>query len=157
MKDEIKEIYLSNLEWTKTHDNMGGVMGNVIFKNSISLKEFEKIVENTYVILCDKDYITNLQEKLNNQAEEINRLYKQREKFMKKYDYLKEENESLKELNVCVGCNNNPDYKSRNEKTIELLNRHDIDTGDIYYKYNGRFVKSELKERIREILGGDEE
>ena len=43
------------------------------------------------------------------------------------------------------------------EKTIELLNRHDIDTGDIYYKYNGRFVKSELKERIREILGGDEE
>lgn len=43
------------------------------------------------------DYITNLQEKSNNQAEEINRLVKQREKFMKKYGYLKEENEKLKE------------------------------------------------------------
>ena len=42
-------------------------------------------------------------------------------------------------------------------KAIELLNRHDIDTGDIYYKYNNRFVKSELKERIRETLGGDKE
>ena len=44
------------------------------------------------------DYITNLQEKSNNQAEEINRLYKQREKFIKKYGYLKEENEKLKQL-----------------------------------------------------------
>ena len=48
-------------------------------------------------------------------------------------------------------------YKSRIDKINELLNRHDIDTGDIYYKYNNKFVKSELKERIREITGGDEE
>jgi hypothetical protein len=58
MKDEIKEIYLSNLEWFKTQDDIGVVSGNITFKNSISLKELEKIVENTYVILCDKDYIT---------------------------------------------------------------------------------------------------
>ena len=84
MKDEIKIITLGN-----------------IFEN---LETEEKAFNF-------KDYITNLQEenkclkgnckryhkKSNNQAEEINRLYKQREKFMKKYGYLKEENEKLKE------------------------------------------------------------
>ena len=45
---------------------------------------------------CDK--LTNLQEKSNNQAEEINRLYKQREKFMKKYGYLKEEKDKYKNV-----------------------------------------------------------
>ena len=34
---------------------------------------------------------------------------------------LEEENKTLKELNVCVGCNNNPDYKSRIDKTIEYI------------------------------------
>ena len=62
MKEEIIEIYLSNLEWTKTHDNMGGVMGNVVFKNSMSYEEYDKLYKNCYFILCDKDYITNLQE-----------------------------------------------------------------------------------------------
>jgi cell shape-determining protein MreC len=44
---------------------------------------------------------------------------------------LEEENKTLKELNVCVGCDNNPDYKSRIDKAIEELktaNNVDIDS-----------------------------
>jgi len=69
MTNEIKEIYLSNLEWSKTHDNdikvnddMGGVMGNIVFKDNMPYEEFQKLFKNGYFILCDKDYITNLQE-----------------------------------------------------------------------------------------------
>lgn len=62
MKDEIKEIYLSNLKWTKTHDNMGGVMGDVIFKDNMSYGTYQKLLKSSYFVLCDKDYITNLQE-----------------------------------------------------------------------------------------------
>ena len=62
MKDEIKEIYLSNLEWAKTHDNIGVVRANAIFKKGISHEEFLKLFESNYFILCNKDYITNLQE-----------------------------------------------------------------------------------------------
>ena len=34
---------------------------------------------------------------------------------------LEEENKTLKELNVCVGCDNNPDYKTRIDKAIEYI------------------------------------
>lgn len=75
MNNEIKEIYFSNLEWTKTHDNMGGVMGNIIFKNNMSYEEYNKLFKSCYFILCNKDYITNLQtenEKLKNELEQQN-------------------------------------------------------------------------------------
>lgn len=125
-------------------------------------------------IITIKNYITNLPEKVKNQKKEIQRLYKQRNRFARKYDYLKQENEKLKCRNkilaedvsrdvikhdviqtVCgIPIEEIPElinYKSKYNKVLELLNRHDKDTGDIYYKYNSRFVKSELKERIREI------
>ena len=60
MSEDIKEIYLSNLEWTKTHDNMGGVMGNVVFKDNISYEEYEKLINNVYCILTKKDEIETL-------------------------------------------------------------------------------------------------
>lgn len=28
-----EEVYFSNLDWIKTHDDIGGVRGTVIFKN----------------------------------------------------------------------------------------------------------------------------
>ena len=37
---------------------------------------------------------------------------------------LQEENRILKELNICVGCNNNPDCKLRIDKAIEKI--HDM-------------------------------
>lgn len=33
-----------------------------------------------------------------------------------------------------------------------LVINHNCDTGDIYYKYNGKYLKSELKERIIELV-----
>ena len=58
------------------------------------------------------DYITNLQE-------EVNKLTAESTEWESKCYDLQEENEILRELNVCVGCNLN--YKQRNEKAIEIL------------------------------------
>ena len=44
-------------------------------------------------------------------------------------DELEEENRILKELNVCVGCNNNLDYKSRIDKAIKLLEEDYFEDG----------------------------
>lgn len=85
MKDEIKEIYFSNLKWTKIHDNIGGVMGNVVFKQTMSYEDYQKLLKNGYFVLCNKDYITNLQEELESKNKEIkdlkNRLYAITTKF----------------------------------------------------------------------------
>ena len=46
----------------------------------------------------------------------------------------------------------NKQLKDKLSKIETLLINHNCDTGDIYYKYNSRFLKSELKQRILEIL-----
>lgn len=33
-----------------------------------------------------------------------------------------------------------------------LIINHNCDTGNIYYKYNGKYLRSELKERIMELV-----
>ena len=104
MNDEIREIYLSDLEWTKTHDNMGGAMGNIVFKDNMSYEEYQELFKTTYFTLCDKDYITNLQKE-------------------------------------------NEDYKSRVEKTIELvhdkLDRFDCD-GSMAVSMSISYFKEDL-------------
>ena len=60
-------------------------------------------------------------------------------------DELEEENKTLKELNVCVGCNNNPDYKSRIDKAIKLLEEDYFEDG------SGNNVEEVIK-----ILKGEE-
>ena len=60
-------------------------------------------------------------------------------------DELEEENKTLKELNVCVGCNNNPDYKSRIDKAIKLLKEDYFEDG------SGNNVEEVIK-----ILKGEE-
>lgn len=62
MNDEIKEIYLCNLEWIKTHDNIGGVMGILNFKDNMLYEEYQRLFKNIHFVLCNKDYITNLQQ-----------------------------------------------------------------------------------------------
>ena len=46
----------------------------------------------------------------------------------------------------------NKQLKDKLSKIETLLINHNCDTGDIYYKYNSRFLKSELKQRILEII-----
>jgi len=90
MNNEIKEIYLSNLEWTKTHDNMGGVMCNFIFKDKISYEDYQKLLKNDYFVLCNKDYITNLQEKykiMKENAEILSNGYNELEKDLEDIFY----------------------------------------------------------------------
>ena len=46
----------------------------------------------------------------------------------------------------------NKQLKEKLSKIETLIINHNCDTGDIYYKYNSRFLKSELKQRILDIL-----
>lgn len=46
----------------------------------------------------------------------------------------------------------NKQLKGKLSKIETLIINHNCDTGDIYYKYNSRFLKSELKQRILEIV-----
>lgn len=48
----------------------------------------------------------------------------------------------------------NKQLKDKLSKIETLIINHNCDTGDIYYKYNSKFLKSELKQRILEILYG---
>ena len=50
----------------------------------------------------------------------------------------------------------NSQLKDKLSKIETLIINHNCDTGDIYYKYNNRFLKSELKQRILEIVYEDE-
>jgi hypothetical protein len=45
----------------------------------------------------------------------------------------------------------NEKLKDKLSKIETLIINHNCDTGDIYYKYNNKFLKSELKQRILEI------
>ena len=46
----------------------------------------------------------------------------------------------------------NKQLKDKISKIGTLIINHNCDTGDIYYKYNSKFLKSELKQRILEIV-----
>ena len=46
----------------------------------------------------------------------------------------------------------NKKLKDKLSKVETLIINHNCDIGDIYYKYNGKFLKSELKQRILKIL-----
>ena len=46
----------------------------------------------------------------------------------------------------------NKKLKDKLSKVETLIINHNCDIGEIYYKYNGKFLKSELKQRILEIL-----
>ena len=46
----------------------------------------------------------------------------------------------------------NKKLKDKLSKVKTLIINHNCDIGDIYYKYNNKFLKSELKQRILEIL-----
>ena len=50
----------------------------------------------------------------------------------------------------------NKQLKDKLSKIETLIINHNCDTGDIYYKYNSKFLKSELKQRILEIVYEDE-
>ena len=71
--------------------------------------------------------------------------------MIQKYIDELEESSKLSEL-WCKSQQENKRLKDKLSKIETLIINHNCDTGDIYYKYNNRFLKSELKQRILEIL-----
>ena len=128
MKNEIIEIKINKANKSITFIN-----------NGIAFSQFGIADE----IL---DLITNLQE-------EINKLTAESTEWESKCYDLQKENEILKEQNVCVGCNNNPDYKSRNEKAREIYKNRNT----CKYKKE-RFMedKSTSDLMYEALTGGDE-
>ena len=57
-----------------------------------------------------------------------------------------------KNLSIAKLQQENKQLKGKLSKIETLIINHNCDTGDIYYKYNSRFLKSELKQRILEIV-----
>ena len=60
------------------------------------------------------------------------------------------------ELIIKILYKENEQLKDKLSKIETLIINHNCDTGDIYYKYNSKFLKSELKQRIMEILEDNE-
>ena len=75
-----------------------------------------------------------------------------KDKFMKNGVFsLEYDKETLRDM-VLELQEENKRLKDKLPKIETLIISHNCDTGDIYYKYNNRFLKSELKQRILEIL-----
>jgi Mg2+ and Co2+ transporter CorA len=138
MKDEIKEIL----------DDLGNKESYINDETILTFDEAKDIL----------DYITNLQEKSNNQTEEINRLYKQREKFMKKYNYLKEENERLKQLCDKYEEEHNTTFNEWKETiTDKYQTLKELQQKNERLKKELNALRISEEEWLNETLGGDEE
>lgn len=64
-------------------------------------------------------------------------------------DYLKQNRQIIKAKEL---IEENKQLKDKLSKIETLIINHNRVTGDIYYKYNSKFLKSLLKQRILEIL-----
>ena len=78
-----------------------------------------------------------LKNDINKLQKELNEENLQCSKYSIEFNDLKEKNKQLKD---------------KLSKIETLIINHNCDTGDIYYKYNSKFLKSELKQRILDIL-----
>ena len=71
---------------------------------------------------------------------------------------LLKENQELKDRDLIIAAeltklqDENEQLKDKLSKIETLIINHNCDTGDIYYKYNSKFLKSELKQRILEVV-----
>jgi regulator of replication initiation timing len=110
--------------------------------------EFEKIIEENQrlqlALKNSKLSHKNIFQKIKNQKEEIKRLYKQRDKFNKKYRYLVKENQRLKECDNDT-YNTSQEIIKEFEKEKQRLNNvlNEIyEFVDWHYKDNKNFFKN---------------
>ena len=119
-----------------------------------------------------KDIQIEVYEQLIEQLQQENKILKENaennDKVVDKVNWenmlLKKENKQLQEELECtigivehnriISEKNNEIHqlKDKISKIETLIINHNCDTGDIYYKYNSKFLKSELKQRILEIV-----
>lgn len=135
MKDEIKEILCFLADDNRVDERFYKALGKNKCKTLLD-----------YIITLQKE-----NEQLKKRNKEIYDGYMAATQELTEYA---EENETLKELNVCVGCNNNPDYKTRIDKAIEYINKvkaiNDKEDDDMYWEYEVFFPN------MLNILQGDE-
>ena len=108
----------------------------------------EYYIQNSNHYLIPKDVFIELFEELENWKEESKILRENAENNDKVVDKVNWENMLLKKENKQI--------KDKLSKIETLIINHNCDTGDIYYKYNSKFLKSELKQRILEIVYEEE-
>lgn len=81
-------------------------------------------------------------------------------KLEAKIKELEEENKELKELNVCVGCEDNPTYKARIDKAIEYIEQlEEIETyyPALTYRTYRIESKNDIVGELLDILKGKDE
>lgn len=96
-------------------------------------------------------YITNIEQENKQLKERIEYLERSNNR---REDTILEQRQEISDLE-----DNWNKLKHKLSKIETLVINHNCDTGDIYYKYNSKFLKSELKQRILEIVyeqGSDE-
>ena len=106
-----------------------------------------------------EDGITYMSDKqYNNYINIIEQLQQENQSLKKENKILRENAEHNDKVVDKVNWENqllkkeNKQLKYKLSKIETLIINHNCDTGDIYYKYNSKFLKSELKQRILEIL-----
>lgn len=110
--------------------------GGLLFID-LSMIKFSKL--SSYIRQLDKEN-QELKKKLHDASIQIQELIEKDiwcPSNCEKLEKLQQENEKLKD---------------KLSKIETLIINHNCDTGDIYYKYNSKFLKSELKQRILEIV-----
>ncbi len=111
-------------------------------KENKQIKEIYKELFNTYQKLKkENEEVTSLNL---HQVDKIQQLKEEIEEYKNPIKYFKYASKNVTE--------ENKQLKDKLSKIETLIINHNCDTGDIYYKYNSRFLKSELKQRILEIV-----
>ena len=81
---------------------------------------------------------------------EIDELQQKNQQLQERMEYLERSN-NRREDTIFEQSQKISDLEDKISKIETLIINHNCDTGDIYYKYNSKFLKSELKQRILEI------
>ena len=86
---------------------------------------------------------------------EIDELQQKNQQLQERMKYLERSN-NRREDTIFEQRQEISDLEDKLSKIETLIINHNCDTGDIYYKYNSKFLKSELKQRILEIVYEEE-
>ena len=83
--------------------------------------------------------------------EYVKKLQQENKQIQERIEYLERSNNRRKDT-IFEQSQKISDLEDKLSKIETLIINHNCDTGDIYYKYNSKFLKSELKQRILEIV-----
>lgn len=81
----------------------------------------------------------------------LDKLQEKNKQLQERIEYLERSN-NRREDTIFEQSQKIIDLEDKLSKIETLIINHNYDTGDIYYKYNSKFLKSELKQRILDIL-----